>query len=97
MSATELGDEAVLAFLRTHPTLRDRLASIIAAVEGGGGDLKEADAAEARLVEEMRLLGREALQGWAETQVRLSEQAVRQQPRVHRQGEKNFAGTRRSG
>jgi hypothetical protein len=30
------------------------------------GDLAEADAAEERLVEEMRLLGREALQGWAD-------------------------------
>ena len=38
-------------------------------VEGDEGELKEADAAEERLVEETRLLGREALQVWAENRV----------------------------
>jgi hypothetical protein len=31
------------------------------------GNLKEADAAEERFVEEMRLLGREAMQRWPRT------------------------------
>jgi hypothetical protein len=38
------------------------------AVANSGENLKEADAIEERIVEEMRLLGREAMQGWAETQ-----------------------------
>jgi hypothetical protein len=52
------------------------------------GDLKEADAAEERIVEEMRLLGREALQGWGEKQVQVTEREIRQQPHMHRQGKK---------
>jgi len=47
-----------------------------------------------RIVEEMRLLGREAMQGWAETQVKATEKEIRQQPSMHRQGKKNSAGIR---
>lgn len=97
MSAAEFSDEAVLAFLRAHPEIRSRFASIAGAVEDSAGDLKEADAAEERLFEEMRLLGREALQGWAEKQVVRTEQAIRRQPRMHRQAEKKSAGTPSSG
>src|SRR5580692_3775575 len=51
-------------------------------------------AIEERIVEEMRLLGREAMQGWAETQVEATEKEIRQQPSMHRQGKKNSAGIR---
>ena len=67
-----------------------------AAVEGDGGALKEADAAEERIVEEMRLLGREALKSWAEKRVEATEGEIRRLPQMHRQGEKNSAGIRNS-
>ena len=60
------------------------------------GDLGEADAAEERLVEEMRLLGREALQGWADERVEAMEREVRGRAGMHRQGKKNSAGIRNS-
>ena len=60
MATTKLSDEEFLAFLEKHPDLRDRFASIVSAVENSEGNLKEADAAEERIIEEMRLLGREA-------------------------------------
>ena len=63
MATMKLSDEALLAILKAHPDLRGRIASIALAVENSEGDLKEADAAEERIVEEMRLLGREAMQG----------------------------------
>ena len=69
----ELSDEALTAALRSHPELRKRVASIVLAVEGDEGELKEADAAEERIVDEMRLLGREALRSWAETRVEVTE------------------------
>jgi len=72
------------------------VASIVGAVRNLDGDLGEADAAEERFVEEMRLLGREALQGWAEKRVEATEQDVRGQAGMHRQGKKNSAGTRNS-
>ncbi len=88
MAAASLSDEALLAFLRAHPTLRDRVVSIAGAVENANGDLGEADAAEERLVEEMRLLGREALQGWADERVEATERDVRGLTGIHRQGKK---------
>ena len=88
MATMKLSDEALLAILHAHPDLRDRIASIAPAVENSKGDLKEADAAEERIVEEMRLLGREAMQGWAEKRVEVTEQEIRRRPQMHRQGKK---------
>jgi len=96
MVTVSLSDEAFLALFQFHPGLRDRVASIMGAVGNLHGDLGEADAAEERLVEEMRLLGREALQGWADERVEATERDVRGQAGMHRQGKKNFAGTRNS-
>jgi hypothetical protein len=66
------------------------LAGIVGAVVNFKGDLGEADAAEERLVEEMRQLGREALQGWANERVEVTEQEVRGQAGMHRQGKKTL-------
>src|SRR4029077_20927811 len=88
MAAAKLSDEAFSAILEAHPGLRERFASIAMAVANSGENLKEADAIEERIVEEMRLLGREAMQGWAETQVKATEKEIRQQPSMHRQGKK---------
>ena len=93
MAGLELSDEALVAALRSHRRPQ-RVASIVLAVEGDEGELTEADAAEERLVEEMRLLGREALHSWAETRVEATEREIRQRPQMHRQGEKNSAGIR---
>ena len=96
MTTVKLSDEALLAFFQSHPGFRDRLASIVGAVANSDGDLEEADAAEERLVEEMRLLGREALQDWAEERVEATEREVRGQAGMHRQGKKNSTGIRNS-
>jgi hypothetical protein len=92
MAVGELSDEALMAALRSHPELRERVSAIVLAVEGGEGELREADAAEERMVEETRLLGREALKSWAERRVEATEREIRQRPQMHRQGEKNCAG-----
>ena len=96
MAGADMTEEALAAFLRSHPDFRNRVASIALAMENADGDLHEADAVEERLVEEMRRLGREALQGWAEKRVEVTEQEIRQQPSMRRQGKKNCAGTRNS-
>ena len=84
MAVGELSDEALMAALRAHPELRQRVSSIVLAVEGDEGALKEADAAEERMVEETRLLGREALRSWAERRVEATEREIRQRPQMHR-------------
>ena len=96
MATVKFSDEALLAFFQSHPNFRDRVASIVGAVGNLDGDLPGADVAEERLVEEMRLLGREALQGWADERVEATERDVRGQAGMHRQGKKNSAGTRNS-
>src|SRR5271165_3483096 len=96
MATTKLSDEALLAFFQSRPELRDRMASIVGAVGNSEGNLVEADAAEERLVEEMRLLGREVMQSWASGRVEATEREVRLQAGMHRQGKKNSNGTRSS-
>ena len=96
MATVRLSDEALSAFFQSHPDFRDRVASIVAAAGNLDGDLGEADAAEERLVEEMRLLGREALQGWADKRVEATERDVRGQAGMRRQGKINSAGIRNS-
>ena len=74
METTKLSDEEILRGLNANPQIKNRIASLLAVVEDAAGDLKEADAAEMRMIEEIRRLGQEALQAWAERQVERSEQ-----------------------
>jgi hypothetical protein len=94
MAAAKLSGTAFLAILEANPGLRERFVSIALTVADSEGNLKEADAIEERIVEEMRLLGRATMQVWAETQVEATERDIRQQPAMHRQGKKNSAGIR---
>lgn len=84
-----ISDEAILRGLNAHPQIKNRIASMLAVVEDAGGDLKLADAAEMRLIEEIRRMGQEAMQAWADGQVQQSEQAVRRSGQVQREGKKN--------
>jgi hypothetical protein len=78
--------------LREHPLIRQRVASLLSAVQDAGGDLKRADDAEMRLTEELRRMGQEAMQAWAQRQVDLTEDQTRRGGRAHREGKKNSAG-----
>ena len=93
MATTTISDEALLAALRAHPRLRDRIASMIGIVLDGDGALKEADAAEDLVFDEVRLLGREVLQDWAERRIATTGQEIQRRPGVRRMGKKNSAGT----
>jgi hypothetical protein len=88
MAKSDMDDEALVAFLQGHPQIRARVAPMARAVANADGDLDEADAAEERLVEEMRHLGLAALQGWAERRVSATEHDIRAQPLIRRQGKK---------
>lgn len=90
--ATKWTDEAILRGLNANPQIKNRIASLLAVVEDSAGDLQEADAAEMRLIEEIRRMGQEAMQAWAEGQVQRTEQAIRQTGKVQREGKKNSTG-----
>ena len=92
METTKLSDVEILRGLNANPQLKNRIAALLAIVEDAAGDLKEADAAEMRLIEEIRRMGQEALQAWAERQVERSEQELRRGGQVQREGKKNSAG-----
>jgi hypothetical protein len=89
----KLSDEEILRGLNANPQIRDRIVSLLAVVDDAAGDLKLADAAETRLIEEIRRLGQEAMQAWAERQVERTEQELRRGGQVQREGKKNSAGT----
>ena len=93
IETTTLSDEAILRRLNANPQIKSRIASMLAVVEDAGGDLKEADAAEMRLIKEIRRMGQEALQAWADRQVQKTEQELRQAGQVQREGKKNSTGT----
>lgn len=93
MESIKVSDEEILGGLQRHPQIRSRVAALLAVVEDCKGDLKRADDAEDRLIEEMRRLGQQAMQSWAQGQVRKAEQEVRHSGRAHREGKKNSTGT----
>lgn len=86
-------DEAIMRGLNANPQIKSRIASMLAVIEDSAGDLREADAAEMRLIEEIRRMGQEAMQAWANRQIEITEQAVRRGGQVQREGKKNSAGT----
>ena len=93
MAAKVLSDEELVRKLGAHPQLRNRMVSLLLAVEDEAGELREADAAELRVIDEMRRMGREALQAWAAGQVERSAQELGQEGGVWSEGKKNSAGT----
>lgn len=95
-NTARLSDEEILRGLNANPQIKERIASLLAVVDDAAGDLKLADAAEMRLIEEIRRLGQEAMQAWAERQVERTEQELRRGGQVQREGKKNSAGTRPS-
>lgn len=95
METSQVSDEEILRGLREHPQIRSRIAALLAVVNDAAGDLKRADDAEDRLIEEIRGLGQEAMQTWAQEQVQQTEEDVRRSGRAHREGKKNSAGTPR--
>jgi len=89
----QMSDQEMLSRLGAHPQIRNRIASLLAAVDDTDGDLKLADDAELRLSQELQRMGQEAMQAWASAQVIATEQEVRRSGRAHREGKKNCAGT----
>ena len=88
-----MSDEALLNRLNEHPELRSRVESMLLVVDDEMGNLHEADAAEMRLIEEMRRMGQESLQAWASGQAGKASDSVEQGGKVWREGKKNSTGT----
>ena len=75
--------------LKDHPDLLARLEALADIVENAGGDLEKADEAERRVLEQVRHMGQEVLQGWAQRQQRKkADQALSQERELKRKEKK---------
>ncbi len=92
MPNNRLSDKVFLERLKANPGLRARMESLLLAVDDEKGDLREADAAEMRIIDEMRQMGREALTVWAEGQVTQRTEELTQARGIWREGKKNCDG-----
>ena len=64
--------------LESHPHLRERFEALLGIVEDAAGDLDKADAAEQRVIEELRRMGSDALHAWASGKEQEKEQQARE-------------------
>ena len=74
--------------LERHPELKVRMVRLLDLVENSGGDLKRADDAEQRAIDELRVLGQELLHTWAQQRVSEEVLALKGQDRVVQQVKK---------
>ena len=86
-------NETLIERLDRHPVLRSRVESLLRVVEDAGGDCEKADAAERRLIEELRQMGNEALTAWAERGVEKQVVLAQAEPEWRPGGKKNSTGT----
>ncbi|MDQ3258855.1 MAG: hypothetical protein M3R15_34155 [Acidobacteriota bacterium] len=81
-----------IASLQEHPELQARFEGVMALVDNANGDTLTADDAEQRVVEELQLLGREALQCWAQRKATVLEQEYDGRRDYQRKGKKDSTG-----
>ena len=90
MAASVDEDTKVLELLNRHPELKQRVRALADIAEDSDGDLVRADEAERRVIEEVRRIGQETLQSWAEGRIARGEQAQLQADGVRRAGKKTL-------
>jgi hypothetical protein len=83
--------------LRDYPELKERFEAILAIAEAESNDLRKADDAEQRAIEEVRKLGNEVMHAWARR--RESQNVAKltaEGDKLTKHGKKKSTGTRRS-
>lgn len=90
-------DQTLCERLNRHPLLRARVESLLAVVEDAAGDWEKADAAERRVIEDLRQMGHEVLTAWAERGVEKCVAVAQAEPDWRPGGKKNCIGTPPSG
>ena len=93
MTPEQQSDDKLVDQLNRHPHLKNRIESLLQVVENTAGDVTLADAAERRVIEEIRQMGQEALEAWAIRQVEQTAGVFGETPGIWRNGQKKSAGT----
>ena len=78
--------------LRAHPWLYARIEQLLGVVENAAGDVAKAAEAERRVIEQVRQLGQEALQSWAERRQQAGAVAAEADPTLPRKEKKVCTG-----
>jgi len=79
--------------LEEYPELKAKIETLLAIIENAGGDVEKAAEAERRIIEELRQMGHEVLQGWARRQQQKKEEEYNAKPGVNRKEKKSSTGT----
>ena len=58
--------EDVAHRLERHPIVKARITKLLDLIENTGGDVRRADDAERRAIDELRAMGQELLHGWGQ-------------------------------
>ena len=80
--------------LHEYPELRGHLEALLEIVENAEGTVVKADDAEERVIQELRPLGRSAVQSWAERKQRRLEREYEGRAGITRKVKKTSIGTR---
>ena len=81
-------DIKLLGLLNTHPLLRHRVEPLMSLVEDSDEIIEKADAAEQRVIEEVRKIGHAALSEWADCKNKRNEAELKKQPELRCAGKK---------
>jgi len=90
------GERRLEERLREYPELRARFEEMLAIVENANGEIVKADDAEERVIQELRQLGRSAVQSWAERKQRRLQTDYEGRTGISRKEKKTSIGTRGS-
>lgn len=66
METQEARADDVAQRLERHPIVKARITKLLDLIENAGGDLRRADDAERRAIDELRAMGQELLHGWGQ-------------------------------
>jgi len=83
-------DRELVKLLNAHPSLRERVEQLLQVVEDKDGNLEKADAAEQRVIEEIRKIGHAALTEWATNKNNAYEQELMDQQGIRLAGKKTL-------
>lgn len=85
-----MNTQELLEQLEAHPELKTRIIQLLAVVNNKEGDVDLADEAERRVTEELRGLGQQSLESWANRQAAKATRNVKQQkPSLRQHTKKN--------
>lgn len=90
---TAMNDKELCAKFRQYPELRKRFEQLAAIIDNKNGETTLANDAEQSIIDELRQMGKDALQSWADCQAdRTSSRIKKQKPSAQKHGKKKSDG-----